>query len=105
MTNAFFLLFSSTCNNKGIWALDGAVSALLPVPVRKIKQTERKKVLRGSKILMKLTIYDSSCVNRADGSHMGRAAVGAAAPLPAGAAHANQFAQIRIQSLPSHPTC
>lgn len=43
MTNAFCLLFSSTCNNNGIWALDGAVSALLPVPVRKINQTERKK--------------------------------------------------------------
>lgn len=36
MTNAFFLLlFSSTCNNDGIWALDGAVFVLLTVPVRK----------------------------------------------------------------------
>lgn len=54
---------------------------------------------------MQLTIYDSSCVNGADGSHVARVMAGAAAPLPAEAAHANQFTQIRIQSLASHPTC
>lgn len=64
----------------------------------------KETVLRGRKILVHVTIHNYSYINIYDSSHVASVKVAAAALLPAGAAHAYQFTQIRFQSLPSHPT-